>query len=101
MLLISYMTFATACFLSKMQLFAQKYRAKKSAARKTSPPVISLISSHKQAASGTLGVRDKERAIELHNPSPGHRQVSHDWLNKNTKSVGSLSQPSGTHGSAS
>lgn len=42
--------------------------------RKTSPPVIGLISSHKQAASGTLGVRDKERAIELHNPSPGRRQ---------------------------
>lgn len=58
--------------------------------RKTSPPVTGLISSHKEAAGGTLGLRDKKRPSELHNPSPGLRQchkVSHDWLNKNTKSV--------------
>lgn len=58
--------------------------------RKTPPPVRGLISSHKQAASSARGLRDKKAAIELHNPSPGLRQchkVSHDWLNKNTKSV--------------
>lgn len=66
--------------------------------RKTSPPVTGLISSHKQAASGSLGLRDSKKkksggvgwAAELHNPSPGCRQchkVSHDWLNKNTTSA--------------
>lgn len=58
--------------------------------RKTPPPVTELISSHKQAASGTLGLRDKKRPVELPNPSPDRHQchkVSHDWLNKNTKSV--------------
>lgn len=51
---------------------------------KTLSPVTGLISSHKQA------YVTKKAATELHNPSTGlpqcHR-VSHDWLNKNTKSV--------------
>lgn len=51
---------------------------------KTLSPVTGLISSHKQA------YVTKKVATELHNPSTGlpqcHR-VSHDWLNKNTKSV--------------
>lgn len=40
-------------------------------------------------ASRAPGLRDKKRAIELHNPSPGRQchKVCHDWLNKNTKSV--------------
>lgn len=57
-----------------------------------------LISSHKQAASGTLGLRDKKKAIQLHNPSPGLSAVSQSlpWLaaQKHQK-CWSPSQPSG------
>lgn len=47
--------------------------SRRSRQRKTPPPVTGLISSHKQAASSTLCLRDKKRAIELHNLSPGRR----------------------------